>query len=89
MIFNVAYGKGSTAEDGNDIDYPISNPEYINKLYNETYINEIAVAIDSEVELTVSEMPEAIRALREWGLIATNLDVTTVEYTKTPYPPEN
>lgn len=87
MIFNVVYGKSTP--DGNVVKYPISNPDNRDLLYNEISINEIAVAIDSDTKLTVSEMPEAIRALREWGLIATNLDVTTVEYTKTPYPPEN
>lgn len=87
MIFNVVYGKSTP--DGNVVKYPISNPDNRDLLYNEISINEIAVAIDSDTKLTVSEMPEAIRALREWGLIATNLDVTTVEYTKTPYPPES
>lgn len=79
MIFNVVYGKGTA--DGNNIKYPNPNPDNVDKLYNELSINEIAVAIDSEMPLTVSEMPEAIRALHDWGIIATNLNVTDAEYT--------
>lgn len=75
------YNCGSSAvEDGNNIKYPVVLPEG-NKLYQEVNINEIAVAIDNPTKLTVAEMPDAIRSLHEWGIVATNLNVITVEYT--------
>ena len=79
MIFNPVMG--SSAPNGNEISYPVSLPENTDKLYNEVAINDIAVAIDSSTLLKVSEMPDAIRALHEWGIVATNLSITTVEYT--------
>jgi len=75
----------SKASDGNDIKYPLVSPANVNKLYNEVSIDEIAVAIDNPTSLKVSEMADAIRALHEWGIVATNLNVTTVEYTSETY----
>ena len=79
------YNCGTTrAEDGNIIKYPVVLPNG-NKLYQEVSINEIAVAIDSPTTLTVAQMPDAIRSLHEWGIVATNLNVTTVEYGQEDY----
>ena len=79
------YNCGTTrAEDGNVVKYPVVLPNG-NKLYQEVSINEIAVAIDSPTKLTVAQMPDAIRSLHEWGIVATNLNVTTVEYEQEDY----
>jgi len=61
MIFNMVYG--SSANDGNDIVYPIAQPSEGNKLYVEKDISDIAYALGQS--LKVSEMAEAVTILSE------------------------
>lgn len=82
MIFNAGAGRIS-AEDGNDVKYPIPLPSQDNKLYKEAIISEIASAIDAGY-LDITEMPEAIRNLHTAGLIPTNVIIGTAEYTIGP-----
>lgn len=82
MIFNMV-GGGVSAEDGNDIKYPVALPSTENKLYVEKSISDISTAIDAG-PLTVAEMPEAILGLKESGLISTNIVIGSVPYTSAP-----
>jgi len=65
-------------QDGNDTIYPIQNPSLGSKMYSETDINNIALALDRNVR--VQDMADVVRPLRG-GTRATDLNVTTVPYT--------
>ena len=85
MIINMIAGGGNSAEDGNNIKYPVVLPSTENKLYIEKSISDISSAIDAG-PLTVAEMPEAILGLKESGLISTNVIIGSSEYTVSPVP---
>lgn len=93
MIFNtIIRGKGAEIPDGNNIEYPIALPSSENKQYVENVVNEIALAIDMG-DMKIAQMPDAIRNIRDCGLIATRLVFATAEYTSSdlpdPYPRED
>jgi len=71
-------GGNSKYEDGNDIYYPVAMPTTEDKLYQETYINDIGVAIG--FHLKVSEMPEAINKLHSSGIIGIKVTPHYSEY---------
>lgn len=71
-------GGGGTAEDGNNITYPVVNPSSENKLYAEDDIDAIAVALGQS--LKVSDMAQAILGIAG-GLHATRCIVHSAEYT--------
>ena len=77
MIFNTVYG--SSASDGNDIEYPIAVPSSDNKLYQETSVNNIALAID-EGTMTIAEMAAWVRKYRNAGIEATYIVIESAEY---------
>lgn len=83
MILNMVGGGGSSAEDGNNIQYPVPLPSTSNKLYIEKSISDISLAIDAG-PLTVAQMPEAILNLKASGLISTNIAIGSAPYTSSP-----
>lgn len=65
-------------DDGNAITYPVRFPSFEDKLYSEVDINNIAIAIGSNVK--VSEMAEAVSGLGDGGLKATKITVHLADY---------
>ena len=72
--------KGSSAEDGNDIYYPVVSPSASNKLYKESDVSAIATAIGKGT-MKISEMASAISSMGG-GLISTVYDIHSDEYTQ-------
>ena len=64
--------------DGNNIVYPVALPTSTNKLYKESDVNAIAVAIGKS--LKISEMAEEVRGL-SGGLRATRVVIHEATYT--------
>ena len=93
MIINslIIGNSGPEIPDGNNIIYPVALPSTENKQYVENVVNEIALAIDMG-DMKIAQMPDAIRNIKDCGLIATRLVFATAEYTSSdlpnPYPPE-
>ena len=79
-------GGGSSAEDGNDIAYPVVSPSNEDKLYKESDVNAIALAI-GENNLKIADMADAINDKRGGLLVCSgsmdyiNTPIEIVEYT--------
>lgn len=67
--------------DGNNIYYPVASATTSNKLYKESYIQQIALAIDSDKPLLIAEMADEIKSvISSGGITAINLDVRFTNY---------
>ena len=67
--------------DGNNIYYPVASAITSNKLYKESYIQQIALAINSDKPLLISEMADEIKsAISNGGIKAIDLDVKFTNY---------
>lgn len=73
------YKAGGSADDGNELLYPVARPSSEDKLYSEMSIQNIALAIGIR-NITVSEMADAIRSM-VGGLNATEVVITSATYT--------
>lgn len=65
-------------QDGNDTIYPIQNPSLGSKMYSETSVNDMAVALGTEAK--ISEMADKIRG-KTGGVYATEVIIYSSSYT--------